>query len=39
MEGSIRMIETKTGDLSKRDDREEIEPHGDLSSILMTLNF
>ena len=39
MERSIRMIETKAGDLSKRDDREIIEPDEDLSSILMTLNF
>jgi tetratricopeptide (TPR) repeat protein len=39
MERSIRMIETKAGDLSKRDDREVIEPEGDFSSMLMTLNF
>jgi len=39
MERSIRMIETRAGDLSKRGDREIIEPDGELSSILMTLNF
>jgi hypothetical protein len=39
IERSIRMIEAKTGDLSRRGDREVIEPEGDLSSILMTLNF
>jgi hypothetical protein len=39
MERSIRMIETKAGDLSRRDDQEVIESDGDLSSILMTLNF
>jgi tetratricopeptide (TPR) repeat protein len=39
MKRSIRMIETKAGDLSKRDDREIIEPDSDFSSILMTLNF
>jgi hypothetical protein len=40
IERSIRMIEAKTGeDLSRRDDREIIEPEGDFSSILMTLNF
>lgn len=40
MERSIRMIEAKAGgDLSKRDDREIIEPDEGFSSILMTLNF
>jgi len=40
VERSITMIEEQTGgDLSKRDDREVIEPEGELSSILMTLNF
>jgi len=40
IERSIRMIEAKTGaDLSRRGDGEIIEPEGDLSSILMTLNF
>jgi tetratricopeptide (TPR) repeat protein len=40
IERSIRMIEAKAGgDLSKRNDGEIIEPAGDLSSMLMTLNF
>jgi len=39
MERAIRMIETKAGDLSKRDDGEIIAPDGDFSSMLMTLNF
>ena len=40
MERSIQMIKDKAGgDLSKRDDREIIEPDAHLSSLLMTLNF
>jgi tetratricopeptide (TPR) repeat protein len=39
VERSIEMIAAKAGDLSKRDDREEIKPDEDFSSILMTLNF
>jgi len=40
MERSIQMInEYAGGALSKRDDREVLEPTGNLSSILMTLNF
>ena len=40
VERSITMIEEQAGgDLSKRDDRDVIEPEGELSSILMTLNF
>ena len=39
VERSIQMIEAQAGDLFKQDDREIIEPKGDLSSVLMTLNF
>lgn len=40
MDRSIQMIRDYAGgDLSKRDDREVIEDSGDLSSLLMTLNF
>jgi len=40
IERSIQMIEARAGgDLAQRDDREVIEPEGDFSSILMTLNF
>ncbi len=40
MENSLKMIEDYAGvDLSNRDDREIINPKGNLSSILMTLNF
>jgi tetratricopeptide (TPR) repeat protein len=37
---SLQMIESQVGkDLSDRDDQEIIDPVGDLSSMLMTLNF
>jgi hypothetical protein len=40
MENSLKMIEDYAGvDLSNRDDREIINPKGNLSFILMTLNF
>jgi hypothetical protein len=40
MEKSLKMIEDYAGgDLSTRDDQEIIDPKGNLSSILMTLNF
>ena len=40
MEKSLQMIEEYAGeDLFNRDDREILEPKGNLSSILMTLNF
>ena len=37
---ALQMIEAAAGsDLSNRDDREVIDPEGDLSFLLMTLNF
>jgi hypothetical protein len=40
MEKSLKMIEDYVGeDLSNRDDQEIIDPKGNLSSMLMTLNF
>jgi hypothetical protein len=40
MEKSLKMIKEYAGeDLLNRDDRKILDPKGDLSSILMTLNF